>query len=384
MTRVYLDHNATSPLRPAARAAAIGALDALGNPSSVHAEGRAARGLVEAARARIAAGLGVAAKAVVFTSGATEAANLALTPSLQRGRDSAPFDLLLIGAGEHPSVLSGHRFAADAVETVALTADGALSLDALSEALALRSGLRVALALQAANSETGVIQPVAEAAALVHAAGGLAICDATQAVGRIETTFATTGADLLFFSSHKIGGPAGAGALVFADEDLHIREPLLRGGGQEGGRRPGTENVAAICGFAAAFDEATAALGAEAARLTALRDKSETAVLAALPEAMIFGRGVRRLPNTAAFATPAMKAQTLLMALDLAGVAVSSGSACSSGKVKASHVLEAMGYKGGDALRLSLGWSSAAKDVELFGIALARVVERIRSRQSAA
>jgi cysteine desulfurase len=382
--RAYLDHNATSPLRPQARAAMLEALDAVGNASSVHAEGRAARARIEAARGSIARGLGTAAKNIVFTSGSTEAANLALTPFLQRGRDGRPLDLLLVGAGEHPAVLSGHRFPTGQVETVGLDGNGALSLPDLARALEHGRGRRILLALQAANNETGVIQPVAAAAELVHEAGGLLVCDATQAIGRFATTFATTGADALFFSSHKIGGPCGAGALALADDALHIGEALLRGGGQEGGRRAGTENIPAIAGFAAAFSEATAALSAESARLADLRDELERRIAEIWPEVEFLGARGPRICNTSAFVAPEHEAQTLLMALDLEGIAASSGSACSSGKVRPSHVLAAMGFGEKSALRASLGWSSTREDVELFGIAFARLAARIRSRQTAA
>lgn len=382
--RTYLDHNATSPLRPDARASMVAALDVLGNPSSVHAEGRAARAMIESARARIAARIGAAARNLVFTCGATEAANLALTPHIQTDRDEAPFDVLLAGAGEHPAVLVGNRFAPEQVETVALTGEGALSLDALRHALERHKGRRVMLALQAANNETGVVQPVAEAAALVHAADGLLVCDATQAMGRIETSFSTTGADMLLFSSHKLGGPMGAGALVFARGDIHIRSPLLRGGGQEGGRRAGTENAAAIMGFAAALEAACADMATESLRLARLRDDIERGVARIMPNARFLGAGAPRLANTSAFYAPGLEAHTLLMALDLDCVAVSSGSACSSGKVRASHVLEAMGLSDMSALRVSLGWSSTPKDVETFLTALERVADRLRSRLSAA
>jgi cysteine desulfurase len=381
--RVYFDYNATAPLRPAAREAMLAALDTLGNPSSIHAEGRAARGLLEGARQKIAAGVGTAARNLVFTSGATEAANLALTPHLQTGRDAAPFDLLLACAGEHVAVLKGHRFPAGQVETLPLTPEGLMSLPALEAALAAHAGKRIMLALQAANNETGVIQPVREAAALVHAAGGLVVCDATQAVGRCDARFSTLGADVLLFSSHKLGGPAGAGALAFSRGDLHISETILRGGGQESGRRAGTENVAAAVGFASALEAATGELE-DAGRLAGLRDEAERRIAEILPEARFLGRNAPRLPNTSAFIAPRIAAHTLAMALDLEGVAVSSGSACSSGKPRASHVALAMGLNEAAMLRISLGWRSSAKDVELFGIALARVVDRIRSRSSVA
>jgi cysteine desulfurase len=267
---------------------------------------------------------------------------------------------------------------------VALTPEGTLSLDALDEALARHAGRRVMLALQAVNNETGVIQPVREAAARVHAAGGLLVCDATQAIGRIETTFQTSESDFLFFSSHKLGGPVGAGALAAARDDLHITDTHLRGGGQESGRRAGTENVAGIAGFAAAFEAALAGRGSEVERLGALRDRIERKVAEIAPDARFFGRGAPRVAAVSAFALPGLPAHTLLMALDLAGVAVSSGSACSSGKVRESHVLAAMGAEEKEALRVSLGWSTREEDVEQFGMVLAEVVDRIRSRRSVA
>ncbi|GLI93266.1 cysteine desulfurase family protein [Methylocystis echinoides] len=383
-SRIYLDHNATAPLRPEARTAMLAVLEAPANASSVHAEGRAAKAALEQARATIARGLGTASRNVTFTSGATEAANLVLTPAIHRGKDSAPVDVLLIGAGEHPAVLQGHRFPAEAVEQLGLTPDGTLSLAALDDALARHADRRVMLALQAVNNETGVIQPIREAAARVHSAGGLVVCDATQAIGRIETTFQTTESDFLFCSSHKLGGPVGSGALAAARDDLHISQTLLRGGGQEFGRRAGTENVAGIAGFAAAFEAARGAHETEAERLAPLRDRIERRVAEIAPDAVIFGAGAPRAACVSAFAVPGLPAHTLLMALDLAGVAVSSGSACSSGKVRESHVLAAMGAKEKEALRVSLGWSTRDDDVEQFGMVLAEVVDRIRSRRSVA
>ncbi len=382
--RVYLDHNATSPLRPQARAAMLEALETLGNPSSVHAEGRAAKALLEDARAAVARAIGGHRRGVVFTSGATEAASLALSPGLRREEDAPLIDVLLTGAGEHLCVLQGHRFPLDAVETVPLTRDGVISLQALEEALARRGDAPVMLALQAVNNETGVIQPVAEAAALVHSASGVVVCDAVQSVGRLETTFATTDADILFLSSHKLGGPMGVGALAFRDESLQLAAPMLRGGGQEFGRRAGTENVSGIAGFAAALTTASADLAGEGSRLTDLRDELERQVLKIAPDARLYGSGAPRAPNASAFAIPGLAPRTMLMALDLENVALSAGSACSSGKMMESHVLAAMGAAEKEALRASLGWSSTQEDVEQFGKVLARVVDRMRSRHSAA
>lgn len=382
--RAYLDYNATSPLRPQARAAMLDALGTLGNPSSVHAEGRAAKALLEDARAAVAQAIGGVRRGVIFTSGATEAASLALSPGLRRESDASPIDVLLIGAGEHLCVMRGHRFPRDAVETVPLTREGTISLEALAAALARRADARVMLALQAVNNETGVIQPVAEAAALVHAAKGVVVCDAVQSLGRLETTFATTDADILFFSSHKLGGPMGVGALAFRDESLHLETPMLRGGGQEFGRRSGTENVSGIAGFAAALTAATADLAGEGSRLADLRDQLERQVLKIAPDARFYGSGAPRAPNASAFVIPSLAPRTMLMAFDLENVALSAGSACSSGKMMESHVLAAMGVAEKEALRASFGWSSTQEDVEQFGKVLARVVDRMRSRHSAA
>lgn len=383
MSRSYLDHNATSPLRPEARAAMIAAFETCGNASSVHREGRATRAAFDAARAAIARSVGARPANLVFTSGATEAANLALTPFLHQVGDNRPLANLLLCATEHPCALKGHRFG-DAVEIAPVDGDGLLKLDALAEAIARCRGERFALALQAANNETGVIQNVAAAARLAHEAGGLVVCDATQAVGKIPVTLQSTGADIVFFSSHKLGGPTGVGALAFADASLHIPQALIRGGGQEGGRRAGTENAVGVIGFAAASEIACEALADEMERLRELRSRAEQLVLGVFPDSLIVGAGAPRLPNTLAFSIPSVSAQTLLIGLDLEGVAVSSGSACSSGAVRRSHVLEAMGLRQSDALRVSLGWSSAAKDVDLFGVALARVAGRVKVRSGAA
>ncbi|MFM2444152.1 MAG: hypothetical protein RJB09_1338 [Pseudomonadota bacterium] len=375
--RIYLDYNATAPLLPAARDAMIAALGLAGNASSIHAEGRAARQALEAARSSVADLLGLGIRDITFTSGGTEAANLVLTPSLSDG--GAPLARLFVSAGEHPCVLQGHRFPPEAVSTVPLQPDGCIDLAAL-EALLGQPGGRVLLALQAANNETGVLQPVAEAAALVHAAGGLLVCDAVQAAGRIDLR--GLGADALFISAHKIGGPKGAAALAFGNPRLHITGALVRGGGQEKGLRGGTENVAAIAGFGAAA-KAAVAFASEMERLAVLRDALEGQVTARFPDAVVFGQGASRLAQTSAFAVPDVPAETLLIALDLGGVAVSSGAACSSGKVQPSHVLRAMGVapelaKG--ALRISLGAGTQASDLEIFCGQLEKSVRNIRSR----
>ncbi|WP_294536228.1 cysteine desulfurase family protein [uncultured Rhodoblastus sp.] len=382
MGRIYFDYNATAPLRPEARAAAVQALDA-GNASSVHREGRAARQSIELARAALAAALGTQADLVVFVSGATEAANMALRPQTS----SKACDLLLIGGGEHPCVVAGHGFAPEKVEIVALDAQGRLDLEILREKLAekraLSEQMRPMLALQAVNNETGVIQPVAEAAAMVHAAGGLVVCDVVQAFGRVETNFAATGADLLFLSSHKLGGPKGAGALAFARRELLPKTPLIRGGGQERGFRGGTENPAALAGFGAAVAASLAGRAAESQRLRALRDDLQAGVLEIAPEAAIFGEGAARVANTLAFALPGLAAETLVAAFDVEGVALSSGSACSSGKVAPSTVLASMGVSAGlarSALRISMGWKTDDEEVVRFLQILARVRERMRSR----
>ncbi len=332
-TRAYLDHNATTPLRPVAREAMFEALAQCGNASSVHREGRAARARLESAREVIAGFVETQPKNVYFTSGATEALNLVLTPELELDGNKAPFEVLLVAAGEHACVLQGHRFPAAAVERLPLTPAGTLDLAALDTALARHADRRMLLALQAANNETGVIQPVAEAAARVHAVGGALVCDAVQAAGKAACDFSALGADVLVLSAHKIGGPQGSGALCFANGRHHILNRLIRGGGQERGLRAGTENVAAVAGFAAAAGAAGKAGPAEMARLAGLRDWLERDVRAVAPEVVVFGAGAPRLPNTANFAVPGLGAEVLLMALDLEGVAVSSGSACSSGKV---------------------------------------------------
>jgi len=346
---IYLDYNATAPMREAAFAAMAETLRAPGNPSSVHRQGRQARRRVEEARETIAAALGATAAGVIFTSGGTEANNLALT--------AFPGRRLLASAVEHPSILMGKI---DAL--VPVDRHGVIDLAALDETLSADKRPAL-LALMLANNETGVIQPVAEAAALAHRYGALVHADAIQAFGKIRFDLATLGVDSLSLSAHKIGGPQGVGALVLADSEVDL-QPLLVGGGQERRNRAGTENVAGIVGFGAAVAD-LGDLAAEAARLAGLRDRFERAALDSVPGITIFGRKVGRLPNTSCLALPGVPAQTVLMALDLAGFAVSAGSACSSGKVSPSPVLLAMGEErlAPSAIRVSLGWAS--RDDEL-------------------
>jgi len=360
--RIYLDWNATTPLRDEARRAMSDALDLPGNASSVHAEGRQARKVIEHARAAVAAAVGAQPRNVVFTSGGTEGNALALAPNVRRGSSPA-VERLLVSAIEHTSVLSGGRFPSTAIARIKVTPDGIADLDKLREALA--SGPPALVSIMLANNETGAIQPVAEAAEIVHAGGGLLHVDAVQAFGKIPVNVGDLGADLLTLSAHKIGGPKGVGALILA-EGVSGAEPLLRGGGQEQSRRAGTENVAGIAGFGAAVDVAMADLPAAGGRLETLRKRLE-AGLRQTPGVIVFSDTVRRLPNTVLFTVPGLRAETAVIGFDLAGIAVSSGSACSSGKVQPSHVLEAMGF-GADiaqgAVRLSIGWSTQDADVD--------------------
>jgi cysteine desulfurase len=378
--RAYFDWNATAPLRPAARAAMLAALDAPGNASSVHGEGRGARRLIEESRRQVAALAGAEAKQVTFVSGATEANALALTPAIEADGNKAPRDRLFVSAVEHPSVLAGGRFAPEQVEILPVDRDG--RVDPATLAAALAKAERPLVSVMLANNETGVIQPIAEIAGIVHAANGLLHIDAVQAAGRIPLDMSALGADLMSLSSHKLGGPQGAGALIVRGR-LSVA-PLIRGGGQERGIRAGTENVAAIAGFGAAAEAARASLATDAARMAALRDRLEAGLRAATPDAVIFAAGADRLPNTTLVALSGIKAETALIAFDLNGFALSSGSACSSGKVAASHVLAAMGVEptlARAAIRISLGATTSESEVESLLIAWKKLVPTLLKNQ---
>jgi cysteine desulfurase len=360
--RVYLDWNATTPLRREARDAMAAAWDIPGNPSSVHAEGRQGRRLIEDARTIVAGALGGLPRNVVFTSGGTEANALALTPGMRRDQ-SLPARRLVVSAIEHVSVLAGGRFSGEAIMTAGVTHSGLLDLEHLRSMLA--GGPPALVSVMAANNETGALQPVAEAAEIVHSAGGLLHVDAIQALGKIAFDIHATKADLVTVSAHKVGGPKGVGALILA-EGVQGFEPLLRGGGQELGHRAGTENVGGIAGFGAAVKAAMATRDDDRTRLESLRNRLEEG-LRQTPGIIVFSDSAPRLPNTTLFTVPGLKAETAVIGFDLAGIAVSSGSACSSGKVQPSHVLEAMGFGpeiAQGAVRLSLGWSTSEADIE--------------------
>jgi len=369
--RVYLDWNASAPLRPEAREAACAALELWGNPSSIHGEGRTVRRLIEQAREEVAALVRTDPRNVVFTSGGTEANALALSPAIQVGGDERPFERLLVSAVEHPSVLAGGRFEPASVERIPVDEAGRVDLPTLEQRLEALAGenVRAAVSLMVANNETGVIQPVAAAAEIVHRHSGLLHVDAVQAAGRITLDLNALGAHLLTLSAHKLGGAKGAGALVKRDEAVHTTEPLIRGGGQERGSRAGTENVPAIAAFGAAAEECRISLATETIRMAAMRDRLEAGLRAATPEAVIFGSQAERLPNTTLVAMPGGKAETFVIGFDLDGVAVSSGSACSSGKVAPSHVLAAMGVSAElarGAIRVSLGPTTTEAEIDRF------------------
>jgi cysteine desulfurase len=358
MDPVYLDHNATTPMRRCAIDAVASASGLTGNASSVHAWGRRARAAIEDAREAVAALVGAKPDWVVFTAGGTEANNLAL-----RGADRSA----AASAVEHPSVLK----ARDDIHIIPVDADGVVDLDAIP-----RTGL---VSVMLANNETGVVQPVTRVAEIAKANGALVHCDAVQAAGKTTIDVASLGADLVSLSAHKIGGPQGVGALIVRP-DVRLAA-MQRGGGQERGARAGTENVAGIAGFGAAAAEAVSDL-ARMQSLSVSRDKLEAAIRCVAPDAAIFGAGVKRLSNTTCIAMPGVAADSQLMNFDLAGIMVSSGSACSSGKVAKSHVLAAMGVTdeiAETAIRVSLGWTTSEADVDRFIAAWTDLYARTRA-----
>ncbi len=387
----YCDHNATAPLRPACRDAIAHALDVTGNPSSVHTHGRAARAMVEEAREWVAKLANAKPDQVIFTSGATEANALALWGAVegaidQSGTDKSPrITRLFVSAIEHKSVLNtaqavAERVAGVRLEILAVTADGVVDVEALRVALREGKG-RALVAVMAANNETGVVQPITEISRLCREAGALLLVDAVTAASKIALDAGLC--DYLTLSAHKLGGPQGTGALVVGN-DAPLA-PQLTGGGQQKGLRAGTENLSGIAGFGAAVKDVLAA-AAERTRVAAVRDHFETELKAAAPEAVIFGANAARLDNTSNVALPGLASENIVMALDLDGVMVSSGSSCSSGKIAPSHVLSAMGVAAdlaGASIRISFGWNSTTADADAVIASLLKLRQRVRPRAAA-
>jgi cysteine desulfurase len=377
--RVYLDHNATSPLRPEATEAVKATVSVAGNPSSVHADGRAARRIVEEARRAVAALVGAAPANVVFTSSGSEGAATLLAPGFQ-ARGGAPAMRLIVSAVEHSCVVSGGRFPAADVTICQVDTDGIIDLEALSRLL--EADRRPALvALMAANNETGVLQPVADAARIAHAHGAAIICDAVQAVGKCATDLAALGVDALFLSGHKLGAPQGVGAIALAPETTLV--PLMRGGAQEGRKRAGTENLLGIAGLGAVARVLAVQGADEVDRISTLRGFLERSIRSIYEPAVILAGSRSRLPNTCALLCPTWAGETAVIAFDLAGVSIATGSACASGKISPSHVTRAMGLDPDAArsvIRISLGWSTSEDDVarflEVFAAHAARVSKR--------
>jgi cysteine desulfurase len=370
---IYLDHNASVPLLPAARAAIVDGLALTGNPSSVHAQGRALRNLIEEARTRVATLAGAERDQVVFTGSATEA----ITQAIFAGTRAFGVGAVVVSAGEHAAVLKAAEATGLPVVRAGLDADGRIRLDDIAAALreADATGTKLLVAVHLVNNETGVIQPVDRIEALVGPTPHYLFVDAVQAFGKLALDFAARAPDMMAVSAHKIGGPAGVGALLMKGHADRVR--LIPGGGQETGRRGGTESAALIAGFGAAAEAFSAAYSAAAP--DALVAQAEAGMRARVPDLVVFGDKTERIGNTANFAVPGLQNAVAMMGLDLAGFAVSSGSACSSGKVGPSHVLDAMGVPAalaGSALRLSVGWSSTEADITAYLNGFGVVVDR--------
>ena len=377
----YLDHNAITPVRPQAEAAVLRALRAFGNPSSVHAAGREARAVLDEARGRVAAALRVHPRDVVFTSGATESATLAIRGALAAAPEGRTG--LVVTAVEHPCVLDLARdlsLHGTPLQVVPVDRDGVVDLEALGNAVGPETAL---VCCMLANNETGVVEPVAEAADVAHAAGALLLCDVVQAAGKIPVDLPALRVDLAAVTSQKFGGPRGAGALWIAPG---VRLAPIAGGHQERGRRAGTENLPGVAGMGAALEAAVAALPAEGERLRGLRERLASGLLASLPGTRVNGAGAPRLPNTLSVTFPGADGEALLMSLDLEGICASAGAACTSGSTTPSHVLSAMGLSVAEArgtLRLSLGWTSSDADVEHALRVIPGVVRRVRAALAA-
>ncbi len=376
-TRHYLDYNATTPVRPEVIDSVCAAMATIGNSSSVHAEGRAARAIVEEGREKLRAFVNAPVNGVILTGGGTEAIHSALNGAVRSGAVKRIF----VSAIEHAAVPANAAETGVAVESFPVTNSGVADLDWLQDRLrghyAPRDG-GFLVCLMFANNETGVIQPVAEAAAITHEKGGLLFVDAAQAVGKVAVNFLMSGADLMAITAHKFGGPIGVGALI-ARPNLPLH-PVMRGGGHESNRRAGTHNVPAIAGLGTACELGDQSI-AKAPALGAMRDRMQIAAEDA--GAVVWGKEAARLPGTLSMSAPGFSSQTQLMAMDLAGIAISSGSACSSGKTKPSHVLAAMGADeelSKCGIRVSMGWNSTDDDVDAFCRAWPEAYARVKAR----
>jgi len=378
---IYLDHNASAPLLPEAREAVVAALDLIGNPSSVHAQGRALRALIDRARAQVAALAGAERDQVVFTGSATEA----ITQAIVGGAKAFNVDAIVVSEGDHAAVLKAAESTGLPVRKVGLDGDGYIKVDEIAAALAAADlvGMRLLVAVHLVNNETGVIQPVDRIEVLVGPSPHYLFVDAVQALGKMALEFASRAPDLMAISGHKIGGPAGVGALLMKGHADQVK--LIPGGGQESGRRGGTENAAAIAGFGAAAE--VFADRYYRANVSELVRVAEDGMRLIVPDLVVFGEKAERIGNVTNFAVPGLRNAVAMMGLDLLGLAVSSGSACSSGKVGPSHVLAAMGVPaelGECAMRVSFGWSSSIEDVEAYLKGFGEVVGRHKSRRVAA
>ena len=383
MTRpaIYLDHNAASPLLPEARLALVDALAMVGNPASVHGHGRALRNLIETARRQVATLAGAERKQVVFTGSATEA----ITQAVVGGAKTFNSDAIVVSAGEHTAVLKAAEATGLPVRTIGLLADGRIDLDQLAQVIvdADAAGETLLVALHWVNNETGVVQPIGRINALVGPTRHTLFIDAAQALGKLPLECAAPAPDMMAVGGHKIGAPAGIGALLVKAHADTVR--LIPGGGQEQGRRGGTEAAALIVAFGAAAESFAGHYGS--ADVNALTSELEAGLRALAPDAVIFGDSAERVGNVVDFAVPGIKSTVAMMGLDLDGISVSSGSACSSGKVGASHVLAAMGVApelAECALRISLGWTSTRDDITAFLRGYETILNRQRGRQGKA
>ena len=382
--RIYLDYNATAPVRPAAKLAVMAALDHVGNASSIHQEGRKARGLMEAAREQVAKLINAQSKEITFTSGGTESNNLVLASDLGALGKKQPLAATLLSATEHPSLIKAQELSPRPVELINVDENGILDLahlEQLLQAWQQKSDLPVLVSVMLVNNETGVIQPMQEITALVHKYRGFIHADAIQALGKVEINFETMNVDLLSLSSHKIGGPQGAGALVIRLGMLV--DSYVKGGGQELGLRAGTENIPAISGFGAAAQECREELKNKN-QYNEMRQELEAKIKQISPAAVIFATAVDRVATTSCFAIEGLTAERALMSFDLGGIAISSGSACSSGKVSQSHVLKAMGINDDVALcalRLSFGWNTKPQELDMFIEEYTKIYQRMIARE---